>query len=255
VHLTAGMRLRRRLRTASVPREGVFSPDGAIVHLESALRDDRSARAALVSAVRAIERARTVRDRSDPERVLEFWKGLVQGEWSLVDQWESDGRRYMAAYRNRPDVKDPRGLTRFESLVLRYVSLAASNKEVAFTLGISVTAVESAVSQLLRKLRFRRRSDLLALADLSKVQHLNVDVGGDRIGILSLPRAPTRSALQKLSASERDIAAALVRGDSNAEIARARGTSTNTVANQIRAMFEKLGVGSRAQLVAALLRG
>jgi DNA-binding CsgD family transcriptional regulator len=38
-------------------------------------------------------------------------------------------------------------------------------------------------------------------------------------------------------------------------IARARGTSPHTVANQIRSLFSKLGVGSRAEFVRALTRG
>ncbi len=36
----------------------------------------------------------------------------------------------------------------------------------------------------------------------------------------------------------------------NAQIAAARGTATRTVANQVARLFQKLGVRSRAELVA-----
>ncbi|MCK6537711.1 MAG: helix-turn-helix transcriptional regulator [Polyangiaceae bacterium] len=51
-----------------------------------------------------------------------------------------------------------------------------------------------------------------------------------------------------LSAAEREVALLVAHGLSNAEIARARGVSPNTVANQIASLFRKLGVGSRLEL-------
>lgn len=51
-----------------------------------------------------------------------------------------------------------------------------------------------------------------------------------------------------LSAAERSVAMAVVRGLSNTEIARERGTSIRTVANQMHSIFTKLGVASRAEL-------
>lgn len=254
VHLASGMRLRRRLRRARAVRDAVLSPSGTITHAEGDLRRNRSAREALVAAVRDVERARTARERADPERALELWKGLVAGEWSLVDQWESDGRRYLAAYRNRPELRDPRGLTPLESLVLRYASLACSNKEIAFTLGISLASVESAVRQLLRKLRCRRRSDLVTFADPAQARHLQLDLEGESIGVLSLPRVRNQAALARLSPSERAVVEGVIDGRTSAEIARSRGTSALTVANQVRSVFDKLGVGSRAQLVRVLTR-
>lgn len=55
-----------------------------------------------------------------------------------------------------------------------------------------------------------------------------------------------------LTDAERMIIERIAAGDSNREIARARGTSARTVANQIAAIFAKLGVASRAELVARL---
>ncbi len=54
-----------------------------------------------------------------------------------------------------------------------------------------------------------------------------------------------------LTAAERDVARLVKKGLSNAQIASARGTSVNTVANQIAAIMRKLGVGSRVEIALA----
>lgn len=51
-----------------------------------------------------------------------------------------------------------------------------------------------------------------------------------------------------LTGSERDIARSVASGRSNREIARERGTSVRTVANQINGIFRKLHVESRVEL-------
>jgi DNA-binding CsgD family transcriptional regulator len=71
--------------------------------------------------------------------------------------------------------------------------------------------------------------------------------------VLSIPLHEP-SSTDSLTHSERDIARRILRGDSNAEIAAARGTSVRTVANQVRAIFAKLHVCSRAELVARIAR-
>ena len=55
-----------------------------------------------------------------------------------------------------------------------------------------------------------------------------------------------------LTDAETNIVELLFEGFSNAEIAEARGTSTRTVANQLAALYRKLGVTSRSELVARL---
>jgi DNA-binding CsgD family transcriptional regulator len=53
-----------------------------------------------------------------------------------------------------------------------------------------------------------------------------------------------------LTAAEREIVGGVVDGQSNAEIARRRRRSVRTVANQLAAIFRRLGVGSRLELIA-----
>lgn len=53
-----------------------------------------------------------------------------------------------------------------------------------------------------------------------------------------------------LTSAELEVARLAVAGGSNRAIARLRGTSARTVANQIASAFRKLGVGSRSELAA-----
>ncbi len=255
LHVAAGMRLRRRVVEQRAELDAILDPSGKVAHAEGSPRQDRSARDALIDSVRRMERARTAKERKDPERALDLWRGLVAGEWSLVEKWESDGKRYLAAYRNRPDIRDPRSLTPHEAMVLRYVSLGASNKEVAFALGLSVGSVGSAVSQLLRKFGCKRRTDLLAFASPETAIRMSLPLGArDEVAILALPSSRNERARRKLTITEQEVAERVIAGSSTAAIARARQTSAHTVSNQIRGMFTKLGVRSRAELVRALTK-
>jgi DNA-binding CsgD family transcriptional regulator len=57
-----------------------------------------------------------------------------------------------------------------------------------------------------------------------------------------------------LSDAERAVVLGIFEGHSNAQIARARGRSIRTIANQVARAFRKLGVKSRGELVARLCR-
>ncbi len=60
--------------------------------------------------------------------------------------------------------------------------------------------------------------------------------------------------VERLGKAERAVAALVLRGLGNEAIARVRGTSVRTVANQLASLFRKLGVSSRVQLAARLAR-
>jgi DNA-binding NarL/FixJ family response regulator len=66
--------------------------------------------------------------------------------------------------------------------------------------------------------------------------------------------AAVESAPPALTPAQFAVAQALARGASNAEIARERGTSLRTVANQVAAIFARLGVGSRRQVAIVMAR-
>lgn len=64
------------------------------------------------------------------------------------------------------------------------------------------------------------------------------------------PRALARPAA--LTNAEAQIAELVLRGASSAEIARARGVSLRTIANQLASIYRKVGVCTRAELILAL---
>jgi DNA-binding NarL/FixJ family response regulator len=57
-----------------------------------------------------------------------------------------------------------------------------------------------------------------------------------------------------LTKAEKAVAALVLEGRSNQEIARIRGTSVRTIANQVAAIFRKLKVTARVELGQAILR-
>jgi len=75
---------------------------------------------------------------------------------------------------------------------------------------------------------------------------------GRELRVISVPR-PDQSLGGSLPAAELSVIRALVEGASYGQIARQRGTSTRTIANQISAVFRRLRVSGRNDLVQRLL--
>jgi len=73
-----------------------------------------------------------------------------------------------------------------------------------------------------------------------------LDVEGDEFLLLAFPAE--RGDLTGLTSAEQEVATELLQGKSYQEIARRRGTTSGTVANQVRSIFRKIGVRSRSEL-------
>lgn len=160
-HLAAGARLRRH--DANDRRDdAVLDPSGRVLHAEAAA-STRGARALLTNAVRKIERARSELRHSDPEECLALWDALIAGRWSLVDTIDSDGRRFLLARKNEPDVVDPRALSSREQDVVRQVVWGHANKQIAYDLGISTSTVAEHLRRAQAKLNARTRAQLIRM--------------------------------------------------------------------------------------------
>ena len=157
-HVAAGSRLRSRRPR---PEEAVLSPSGSVKHAEAAATS-RSARDALRDAVRDVDRARS-RSRRDDDRALDLWQGLVSGRWSLIERFESDGRRFYVARRNDPDVAEPLVLTRRERQVVAYAAMGHPLKLIAYELGLGVSTVAEHRASAMRKLGVRSVAELVGL--------------------------------------------------------------------------------------------
>jgi DNA-binding CsgD family transcriptional regulator len=77
----------------------------------------------------------------------------------------------------------------------------------------------------------------------------SLQVGDGKYVLLSFARSS--SVADNLTPAERQVALAALAGLSTADIARMRGSSPRTVANQLATLFRKLGVSSRAELAAS----
>jgi hypothetical protein len=158
VHVASGLRLRHRFSAPKTPAESlstadaVLTPNGRVEHANGAATS-RTARESLKVGAKAIERARGPLRRRDPQEAIEVWRGLVAGLWSLVDHFDSDGRRYILANRNDPTTLDPRALTERERQVLAYAELGQSNKLIAYQLGLSTGTVGVHLGRARAKMR------------------------------------------------------------------------------------------------------
>lgn len=90
-----------------------------------------------------------------------------------------------------------------------------------------------------------------APADLTA---LGGTIDGSEVVVFSFPYS-TPVALDVLTPAEREVIAAVLGGRSNADVARARGTSARTVAVQLSKAFRKLRVRGRGELAAAISGG
>jgi len=166
-HIKAGLRLRRRLGARALdrvelPRDGAVLDASAHVVEAAGEASDAEARNELREQARLIDRARAAHGGRDPE-ALEVWRGLVSGRWSLVEQFDSDGKRFLLAHRNPEEVRDPRGLTPMESRVTGLAVRGYSDKLIAYHLGVSEGTASAHLHRALQKLGMANRVELVRL--------------------------------------------------------------------------------------------
>jgi DNA-binding CsgD family transcriptional regulator len=165
-HVAAALRLRRRLDGANLRAtpdqyaDAIVSRRGAIEHLRH-LSGLEASRAALAGAARAIERAKGRLRTTDPGQALVSWKALVRARWSLIDQFETGGRRYLLACSNDPASHGPDLLTVRERQVAAHVVLGHSNKEIAYELGLSASTVRVHLARAAQKLGVSTRRQFI----------------------------------------------------------------------------------------------
>lgn len=165
-HLAAAVRLRYRLHEAEARASfaAVFDPNGKL-HDATGDAQQPEARDTLRDAVLRIEKARGRQRREAPTQALGSWQALVDGKWSLVDQVELDGRRYVVARENEPRAPGPTALSDREKQVLGYARLGHHDKLIAYELGIKDSTVRVLMSRAKAKLGVRTRAELLKTID------------------------------------------------------------------------------------------
>jgi len=168
-HFAAGYRLRRAMGQApSDPAtelpysaEALIDPKSFRVVEAQGQAKSRNALAALRTAALHVDRARGALRESDPEKALQLWAALVQGRWSTVDWFDSDGRRFVLGVPNAPNIIDPRGLTDREMQVVSYALCGQTNKLIAYHLGLTRGRVSTLLRSAMRKLGVQTRAELI----------------------------------------------------------------------------------------------
>ena len=172
VHLAAGHRLRRGLGeegdVAGKPitemplqAEALLDPTRFLVAQAAGGAQERGASKTIREAARLVDKARGPLRQDDPEEALRIWRGLVRGRWSLVDWFDTDGRRFVLAKPNAPNIRDPRGLTQREALVATYAASGESRKLISYRTGLSESTVSRALDSAMHKLAVKTQAQLV----------------------------------------------------------------------------------------------
>lgn len=144
---------------------GVLSADGQVVDLfEEPLKAAPELQEALRFAAKNVDKARGKLRRTDPLQALELWKGLVDGQFSLVDHFDTDGKRYILLKRNAPETLNHRALSYRERQVFTAAAQGLSNKLIAYELGLNDSTVSTLLQRAFHKLNISSRLQLIELA-------------------------------------------------------------------------------------------
>ena len=161
-HLAAAYRLRERLRLmdAIERAEAVIAPGGNVLHATGDAKRSDSLDALRTGALR-MDRTRGKLRESNPVRAVVPWKGAMAARWTLLEHFDSDGRRYILAREKDPDRSRQAALSPREREVLVHAALGQSNKEIAYALGIAHSTVRVLLVRAARRLDARTRTDLV----------------------------------------------------------------------------------------------
>lgn len=169
-HLSAGARLRRTLAdpqpssaasTAGVA-DAVLSPDGRLLHAEGWASEPEAVEQ-LRKSVLDVEKVKGSARRQGVMTSLAGWPGLIAGRWSLIDEFDAGGRRYVVARENRPRPPGPAALTLRERQVVGYAALGHDNKVIAYDLGIAHATVRVLMARAATKLGAHSRAEAVSV--------------------------------------------------------------------------------------------
>lgn len=164
-HLAAALRIRRNALAAKPRPAAILSPHGALLDADSG-DGVVEAREDLRRATVAFDQARTKKMRADVELATRRWRPLVASRWSLLDEFDSDGRRFIVAVENEPPTRPPRrDLSEREHQVMTQAHLGHSDKVIAYELGLSASTVRVLLHRASRKLGASTRREALARFD------------------------------------------------------------------------------------------
>lgn len=172
---------------------------------------------------------------------------VLEGRARVVARFDADSRRAFVLAPARSASTSPR-MRGLRSDALPRLAAGLANKAIALELGRAESTVSRALGAWCRALGVVSTAELAQLARALKGPARTVAGAGGWIVTVDLERGWSSAGL---TLAEADVAALAVRGFTNAQIARHRGTSVATVVNQLGAVHRKLGTSGRVGLGAA----
>jgi DNA-binding NarL/FixJ family response regulator len=193
-----------------------------------------------------------------------LWRELVSGNSRVIDGFFSAERCYLvvasvpAAHAVAMDDRRKEILEAVLGGVLQKniaieMRLAPSTVALNSRLALRSLGVSSKPSRAHPLLMFAAKAVIRAPLALARCAKFSAPDGCE-LRVIGAPR-PDRELSSALPRAELAVIRALVEGLSYVEIARQRGTSTRTIANQITAVFRRLRVSGRNELVQSLFFG
>ena len=190
--------------------------------------------------------------------LAKLWLDACAGRLSVVDTFFSAERCYAIA-RRLPAGARQRPLSAHRTQILERILLGNRAKVVALELALSPSTIAGALTHCLSYLGFAESPDRLPLLLVmaaraartgahfaARMSPLESQLG--EVEVVSVAR-PVLKLADLLSGAELEVTVRVVEGLNHEAIARARGTSKRTIANQIAAAYRKLGVSGRAELI------
>lgn len=189
-----------------------------------------------------------------------IWQELVQGYASVEVTFFSSTRCGVVLAAAAPPATPPLAGRRLE--IIESILTGASQNQIAIEMAVAASTVALHARLALESLgvpgRPSRVHPLLMLAATLSRQRITASgslgfmrVGERELRVVGIPR-PDRCLADILPTAEREVVGYLFEGCCYAEIAQRRRTAERTIANQIAAVFKRLRVSGRAELVQRL---
>jgi DNA-binding CsgD family transcriptional regulator len=192
----------------------------------------------------------------------ELWRLLAAGTARIVTSYctEQNACLEIEILSGRTRPLRPR-----DAKLLERALLGESQKLIALDLKRAVSTIATLVGRAMLDLGFSCRVSQAPVAlvmvvhaahnpDIRRQAALRcLEAGSTPRFIVTLPR-PERTFRAGLNPAERDIVRLRVEGMSYEEMARSRKTSPRTIANQVGAVYRKLGVSGRLALLSSIVK-
>jgi len=200
-----------------------------------------------------------------PLALRDLWGELRGGRFRVVDTFSRDQQCYLVLSAMPPEGSGRRRLNARRFEIAERVFGGQAQKVVAHDLQRSPSTITAALSESLTYLGLNcrgSRAPILvvmaahaAAAASSSLQARSAEcvIGGVPYVVVGAPRPDIRLS-SLLTAAECEAARLLLDGNSHFDIARIRGASARTIANQLGSAFIKVGASGRAQLLSLLIR-